>query len=122
MAVTGWSGGIGRWKFRGVIQLLVVDNFLGSVETKTALSATIGTDGKEKQDPIFQNPAALGAMHVHASTAGTRLFRMVGEQPQDTLHWNSIIPRSVPGGNPRKIVTHLVNAPGNQSAARTCSA
>ena len=104
MAVIGRSGRIGRWRFRGVIQILVVDNFLGSVKTKTALSATIGTDGKEKQDPIFENPAALGAMHVQASTAGTGLFRVVDEESQGTPHGYSIIPRSVSGRNPRQIV------------------
>ena len=104
MAMTGWSGRIGRRRFHCVIQILVVDNFLGSVKTKTALSATIGTDGKEKQDPIFENPAALGAMHVQASTAGTGLFRVVDEESQGTPHGYSIIPRSVSGRNPRQIV------------------
>jgi hypothetical protein len=61
-------------------------------------------------------------MHVQASAAGTGFFRVVDEESQDTPHWYSILPRSVSGRNRRRIVSQLVNAPGNQSAARTCSA
>src|ERR1700680_830702 len=87
-STSGRSGIIGRRGFRGIIRLQVVLKFFGSIKTKPALSATVGKDGEEKQDPIFQNPAALGAMHVHSSTARTRLVGMVDEDSEDTPHRN----------------------------------
>jgi len=84
-----------------VAQLIAVVKFFGAVKTKAALSATIGTNREEEQDPIFQNPSALGAMNVHASTPGTGLFRVVNEESQDTAHRKSIIRRSVSGRNAR---------------------
>src|ERR1700682_2641498 len=101
-AATGRSGVIDCYRVRGFLQSQAVLKFLGSIKTKPALSATIGKDGEEKQDPIFQNPAALGAMHVHASAAGTRLVRMVDKESKDTPHRDRIISRSVFGRNTRR--------------------
>ena len=87
---------------RFVVQFPVVGKFLGSVETKAAFSAAIRANIHEHQDPIFQEPPALGAMHVHASTPGTRFFRVINEESEDASHRNSIIARSVPRRNPRR--------------------
>jgi hypothetical protein len=95
------SGFIRSHRFRDVTQLIAVRKFFGAVKTKAALTATIGTNRDEKQDPEFQNPSALGAMHVHASAPGTGLFRVVNEESEDTPHRKSIILRSVSGRNAR---------------------
>jgi len=96
------SGFIRCHKFWHVTQVVAVSKFFGAVKTKAALSATIGTNREEEQGPIFQNPTALGAMHVHASTPGTRFFRVINEESEDASHRNSIIARSVPRRNPRR--------------------
>jgi hypothetical protein len=72
-------GFISCHRFWDVAQIIAVCKFFGAVKTKAALSATIGTNRDEEQDPIFQNPSALGAMHVHASAPGAGLFRVVDE-------------------------------------------
>ena len=100
IAVTWLRGIIGCGKFRVVVRFLVARKFLGSVKTKAALSAAIGSNADEKQDPVLQNPPALGAMHVHASAAGTRFFGVVDEEAEDAAHRNSIIARDVAGRNP----------------------
>ena len=101
------SGFISCHRFWHVAQLIAVCKSFGAVKTKAALSATIGTNGEKKQDPIFQNPAALGAMHVHASTPGTRFFGVVNEESEDAAHRNSIIARGMPGRNPGPDVCEL---------------
>jgi hypothetical protein len=85
---------------RLVMRVLIVGKFLGSVKAKAALSAAVGANVDEKQNPVFQNPPALGAMNVHASTPGTRFFGVVDEESEDAAHRNSIIARSMPGRNP----------------------
>jgi hypothetical protein len=100
IAVTWLRGIIGCGKFRVVVRFTVVRKFLGSVKTKAALSAAIGANVDEKQNPVFQNPPALGAMHMHASTAGTRFFGVIDEESEDASHRNSIISRSVTRRNP----------------------
>jgi len=90
-----------------VVRFLIVRKFPGCVKTKAALSAAVGANVDERQHPIFQNPAALGAMHVHASTPGTRFFGVVNEESEDAAHRNSIIARGMPGRNPGPDVYEL---------------
>jgi hypothetical protein len=96
------SGFISCAGFRHVEKIIFVCKFFGAVKTKAALSATIGTNRHEEQDPIFQNPTAFGAMHVHASTPGAGLFRVVDEESENTPHRKSIIPRTISGRNDRR--------------------
>jgi hypothetical protein len=66
--------------------LLSVREFLWSVKTEPAFSATIGTYGEEKQDPVFQHASAFSPMHVHAPATGARFLRMVDEKSKSTPH------------------------------------
>jgi hypothetical protein len=91
IAAAGWSCFVGFRKFRFAVHFFVTWNSLGPVKTKAAFSATIGANVQEKQDPVFQNPPALGPMHVHASTARTRFFGLVDEESEDASHPNKII-------------------------------
>jgi hypothetical protein len=60
--------------------------FLRPIKTQAALSATVGPDGHEKKNPEFKNPAAFGAVHMHAPTSGTSLVRVVDKKSEDTPH------------------------------------
>jgi len=102
IAVPWLRGFIGCGHIRFVVQFPAVGKFLGSVKTKAALSAAVWANIHEHQHPVFQKPPALGAMHVHASTPGTRFFRVINEESEDASHRNSIIARSVPRRNPRR--------------------
>jgi len=82
---------------RNLVQ--VVWKFLRTVKTEAAFSATVGTNGNEKQNPIFQKSAAFGAMYVHAAATRTRSFRLVDIQSEDSSHVNRIISRTLSGCN-----------------------
>ena len=62
--------------FRDLLQVQFVEAFLlghplGAIETLAALAAAIRAKRQEEQDPKFQKPSALGAMHVIAAAQGT---------------------------------------------------
>src|ERR1700687_3666802 len=52
-------------------------------------------------------------MHMHASTAGTRLFRVVDKESENASHWVWIIPRGVSRRNLPQNVGQFGNRSGN---------
>jgi hypothetical protein len=52
---------------------------LWAVKALPAFPAPIRANRDEKQNPEFQQPSALGAMHVRASTMGTGSFGVIDE-------------------------------------------
>src|ERR1700690_568359 len=70
----------------GFRKIRIIRKSLGTVKTKAALSATVGPDRQEKQDPEFKDASALGAMHMHAPTTRAGLFRAVNKKSVNTPH------------------------------------
>jgi hypothetical protein len=72
---------------------------LGGIETLSALAAPVRAKRQEKQDPKFQNPSALRAMHVVAAAHRTISNFGVHEQSKGAFHWLRMIPSGEPGRN-----------------------
>ena len=111
-----------RFHFAWIGRVVLLGHMFGAVETLAALAASVGAVRKEKQNPKFEESAALGAMDVMAAALGTTSLSTVDKQAQRAFHWPRII---APGESPAQsrggLGNHLMNR-ANQSEASTCIA
>ena len=96
----------GRLRFPGLIGIPCAGKFFGAIKALPALSAAVGAEGQEKEDPEFENAATFCAMHMRAATKRTGFLWLINKKSKDTFHPEGMIPLRVTRRNPATYNRH----------------